>query len=59
MKTVRVGTSIPKPQHEQITKIANKAKSTVGEFVKVAVAELARDPQAWRKLELDGRRVDA
>ncbi len=59
MKTVRVGATIPKPQHEQITKIAAQAKSTVGQVVKASIAEFVKNPQAWRKLELDGRRADA
>ncbi len=59
MKTVRVGATIPKPQHEQITKIAAKSKSTVGQFVALAIRKLISNPQAQRELELDGRRADA
>jgi hypothetical protein len=57
MKTVRVGATIPKDDHQQITKIVEKSKSTVGAFVSLAIKELMRNPQAQRKLELDGRRA--
>lgn len=63
MKPVRVGTTIPKQQHEALLRIAENTKSTVGAILahgaKLAIRELASNPRAAKALPMDGRRVSA
>lgn len=59
MKPIRVGTTVSPQQHKSITKIVEESKSTVGQFLSLAVQELIANPKALRKLPPDPRRASA